>query len=130
MTIPKTAKTGTTPRVAARNSARDLLRRRRRRVLALEPWRQMDPTDEAAPDPAEALDRRETLDTARRALAGLPARQREVFDLVDLQGLAPHEAAAMLGLSQGTIRVHLFRARRAVRSAFLALEPALLEDRP
>jgi RNA polymerase sigma-70 factor (ECF subfamily) len=76
------------------------------------------------------LDWRETLATARRALAGLPLRQREVFDLVDLQGHAPHEAAAMLGLSHGTVRAHLFRARRAVRAAILALDPALLESRP
>jgi RNA polymerase sigma-70 factor, ECF subfamily len=113
----------------ARNSAGDLLRRRRRRVHALERMRRMDPTDESAPDAADELDRRETLATARSALAGLPTRQRELFDLVDLQGYAPHEAAAMLNLSDGTVRAHLFRARRAVRAAILALEPALSEGR-
>jgi RNA polymerase sigma-70 factor (ECF subfamily) len=114
----------------ARNSARDLLRRRRRRVHALDRMQRMAPTDESAPDAADELDRRDTLATARTALAGLPPRQREVFDLVDLQGLAPHEAAAMLNLADGTVRAHLFRARRAVRAAMLALEPTLAEERP
>jgi DNA-directed RNA polymerase specialized sigma24 family protein len=35
----------------------------------------------------------------------------------------------VLGLSDGTVRAHLFRARRAVRAAVLALDPALAEGR-
>lgn len=102
-----------------RNAARDVLRSRRRRVRALDRWRRMAATDDPAPDAGDELDRRETLAAARSALARLPQRQREVFDLVDLQGHAPHEAAAVLGLSDGTVRAHLFRARRAVRAAML-----------
>jgi RNA polymerase sigma-70 factor (ECF subfamily) len=111
-----------------RNAARDAFRRRRRREQALSRLETMSLADEPDADPAEALDRRAAVDTARGALAGLPPRQREVFDLVDLQGYAPHEAAALLGLSHGTVRAHLFRARRAVRAAVLALDPALAEE--
>jgi RNA polymerase sigma-70 factor (ECF subfamily) len=75
------------------------------------------------------LEARETTALARDALARLPERQREVFDLVDLQGFAAHEVAALLGLDDGTVRAHLFRARRAVRAAILALAPTLTEGR-
>jgi RNA polymerase sigma-70 factor (ECF subfamily) len=88
----------------------------------------MGPSDDAGPDPTVAFERRDAAGAARAALTGLPPRQREVFDLVDLQGHAPHEAAAVLGLSDGTVRTHLFRARRAVRAAVLALDPALAEE--
>ena len=46
--------------------------------------------------------------------------QREVFDLVELQGLKPSEAAQLLEMNPGTLRVHLFRARRTMREEMLA----------
>ena len=47
-------------------------------------------------------------------------RQREVFDLVDLQGLKPREAADLLEMNPNTLRVHLSRARRRMRKEMLA----------
>lgn len=112
-----------------RNAARDAYRRRRRRLRARTRLRGMAEAHDVAPDPATALEERDAAGAARAALAGLPDRQREVFDLVDLQGYAPHEAADLLGLSPGTVRTHLFRARAAVRRALLAAEPSFAEDR-
>jgi len=63
----------------------------------------------------------------RRFFAELPARQREVFSLVDLEGREAGEVAEMLGLSPVTVRVHLLRARRAVRARILDLHPELEE---
>lgn len=57
----------------------------------------------------------------------LPDRQREVFDLVDLQGYAPTEVAAMLDTQPVTVRGNLFKARRAIRESILARHPELLE---
>lgn len=59
----------------------------------------------------------------------LPLRQREVFDLTELQGISPAEVAEMLAMSPGTVRAHLFRARRTLRTKILATHPALVEDR-
>jgi DNA-directed RNA polymerase specialized sigma24 family protein len=53
-------------------------------------------------------------------LCTLPTSQRCAFDLVDLQGFAPVDAARMLGLRPGTLRVNLLRARRAMRGRMLA----------
>jgi RNA polymerase sigma-70 factor (ECF subfamily) len=49
----------------------------------------------------------------------LPRRQRQALDLVDLQGLTAVEAAALLGIDAGTVRAHLHRARRTLRSVIL-----------
>lgn len=48
-------------------------------------------------------------------LATLPERDRAVIDLVDLTGLRPKEAAAALGLTPGTVRMRLMRARSRLR---------------
>ena len=48
-------------------------------------------------------------------LTRLPARDRAVIDLVDLAGLRPKEAAAALGLTPGTVRMRLMRARARLR---------------
>ena len=53
----------------------------------------------------------------------LPPKQREVFDLVDLQGHEPAEVARLLGTNAGTVRGNLFKARSALRAR-------LLEDHP
>lgn len=75
-------------------------------------------------DPAEAvLHRMETGRLARRVrefLTELPLRQREAVDLVDLQGLAPAEAAELSGSNPATLRTHLFRGRRALRVRLLS----------
>ena len=112
------------------NAARDAMRRRGRRMRALERMRVLAPPATATPATDEAVDRADVTARARAALAALPERQRTVFDLVDLQGHAPQEAAALLRLSPATTRVHLMRARRALRSAVLARVPELLEESP
>jgi len=60
----------------------------------------------------------------------LPDRQREVFDLVDLQGYTPAEVAEMLDLNPGTVRANLFKARRSIRARILATHPHVTEDPP
>ena len=47
--------------------------------------------------------------------AFLPALEREAVEFVDLAGLEPKEAARALGVSAGTLRVRLHRARARLR---------------
>jgi RNA polymerase sigma-70 factor (ECF subfamily) len=49
------------------------------------------------------------------AVAKLPERQRTVFTLCQIAGQSAAEVSAALGLSEPTIRVHLFRAIRRLR---------------
>ena len=71
-------------------------------------------------DPLDQIEMKRTLRLIRTLMRELPMRQREVFDLVDLQGLKPREAAQLLEMNPNTLRVHLFRARRKMRKEMLA----------
>ncbi|HEX6399734.1 MAG TPA: sigma-70 family RNA polymerase sigma factor [Actinomycetota bacterium] len=51
------------------------------------------------------------------ALGALSPRQRACVVLVDYVDMDPAAAAAALGMSPGTVRVHLMRGRRALREA-------------
>jgi RNA polymerase sigma-70 factor (ECF subfamily) len=67
--------------------------------------------------PEERLLANETLAVVREAVDVLPARQREVFLLRDVEGWESDEVAAALELSAGNERVLLHRARAKVRAA-------------
>lgn len=71
-------------------------------------------------DPLDDIEMRRTMGLIRTLLKELPMRQREIFDLVDLQGLDPKEAAELLEMNPNTVRVHLLRARRRMRSEMLS----------
>lgn len=60
--------------------------------------------------PPEALD-------LERAIAGLPPKARAVFVLFEIEGYRHHEIAARMGISEGTSKAHLHRARRLLREA-------------
>ena len=53
-------------------------------------------------------------------LDDLSPRQRAAFELVDLQGYSSSEAAEMEEIDDATLRVHLSRARSAIRTAIHA----------
>jgi RNA polymerase sigma-70 factor (ECF subfamily) len=80
-------------------------------------------------DRIDAMENRRAAELVRAFLTELPPRQREVLDLVDLQGFAPSEVADMLEIEPPTARVHLLRARRAIRERILAEHPTLADDR-
>ena len=69
------------------------------------------------PFPEQRLAEAETRDAALEAIAALPARQREVITLRDLEGFSAEEACNALGVSETNQRVLLHRARSKVRSA-------------
>ena len=71
-------------------------------------------------DPLDDIEMKRTLRLIRTLVTELPMAQREVFDLVDLQGLRPAEAARLLEMNPNTLRVHLLRARRRMRKEMLA----------
>ena len=71
-------------------------------------------------DPLDHIEMRRTVRLIRTLVTELPMTQREIFDLVDLQGLRPAEAARLLEMNPNTLRVHLMRARRRMRKEMLA----------
>jgi RNA polymerase sigma-70 factor, ECF subfamily len=71
-------------------------------------------TGEAGPH--RTLERSRLRDDLLAALAGLKEVQRHVVLLHDLEGWKHREIGAMLDLPEGTVRAHLFHARRALRN--------------
>ena len=76
---------------------------------------------ELAPDEVgELIDRIDAERPGRALVTGvttLPAADRAVVELVDLAGLQPKEAAQVLGVAPGTLRMRLMRGRARLRKA-------------
>jgi RNA polymerase sigma-70 factor (ECF subfamily) len=69
----------------------------------------------------------EGVEIARRAIATLPAAQREVVSLRDIEGWSSDEVCETLGISPGNQRVLLHRGRSRVRTALeLAMDDAAI----
>ena len=110
-----------------RRAATQMRRKRRRRGrLALSPAAQ-PLRDVYTTDPGGRVDRERAASLIRELFAALPRRQREIFDLVDLQGLSPAEAAERTGMKSVSVRANLFKARKAIRESLLATHPAYRE---
>jgi RNA polymerase sigma-70 factor (ECF subfamily) len=71
------------------------------------------PSADASPE-ATAL-AREQLRAIWKATENLPGRQREVFVLRFVEDMDLTEIAQVLGMKEGTVKSHLFRALHAVR---------------
>jgi RNA polymerase sigma-70 factor, ECF subfamily len=70
----------------------------------------------AGVSPEEALLQRERRGRVAAALDRLPARQRTVLFLCLFDERSPREVSHITGLNQSTVRVHLFRAIRKLRT--------------
>ena len=99
-----------------RNTAMDELRRKQRQR-----GRFLRDGDEALalyPDPTaleEKVLMRETMAAVRRAIAELPEKEQQVLRLKVLENRTDAEIAAETGLSPGSIRQYLHRARGRLR---------------
>jgi RNA polymerase sigma-70 factor (ECF subfamily) len=70
----------------------------------------------SGPSPEDQLLARERRQRLAAALARLPERQRSVFMLSHYEGCTSREVSALTGLNESTVRVHLFRAIRRLRT--------------
>lgn len=99
-------------RVSVVNGARSALRRRR----TVRTWLGQVREDEHAPAADERSLRSADQDAARRALAALPRRQREVLTLRFLADLSDSEIAHATGMSAGNVRSAASRGLATLRT--------------
>ncbi len=110
-----------------RHAAGQRRRTARRRLRLAASARARPERDAYLTDPGIRVDRQWVAARIRAFFGGLPARQREIFDLVDLQGFEPAEVARMTGMNAATVRGNLFKARAAVRAHLIARHPGAAE---
>src|SRR5687767_4494219 len=104
------------------NGCLDLRKARTRRLRWALPMSSSQPNAPAPPEPAAQQpspeDRLMSSERARQITAAveqLPDRQRLVFTLCHISEHTTSEVSQALGLSEATVRVHLFRAVRKLR---------------
>jgi RNA polymerase sigma-70 factor (ECF subfamily) len=95
---------------ALRNTLVSQRRARDRRPATTELIEEAAPSGRASDDPAEEAELREV----HRAIAELPDEFRDALVAIDVAGLSYREAAASLGVPEGTLTSRLFRARDRV----------------
>jgi RNA polymerase sigma-70 factor (ECF subfamily) len=81
--------------------------------------------DEGAPEPAGSVPRVPSAITKldlERAIAGLPDGCRAAFVLHDVEGLEHREIARVLGVSEGTSKSQVHKARMKLRTALSAVK--------
>ncbi len=107
------ALTGWVRRIATREAIRQAQRARREPSVEHLDRTYADASSSSHPDPMLARD-------VERVLSELPADQRTILVLRDLEGLSEGEAASLLGIARGTIKSRLHRARDAFRKRWPA----------
>jgi RNA polymerase sigma-70 factor (ECF subfamily) len=102
------------------NACLDLRKSRSRRLRWAVPMSSTGDVPPAEPvtqeqTPEQRLVSRERANEITEAVESLPARQRTVFTMCHLAEQTTAEVSQALGLSEATVRVHLFRAIRKLR---------------
>ncbi|MBI1377953.1 MAG: RNA polymerase sigma factor SigM [Frankiales bacterium] len=103
------------------NACLDRMRRRRARPTVPLPAEDGDTGAHGIADPRDDLDRLELRMEIDRALRALPDDQRAAIVLVDVEGLPVSEAAALLGVPEGTVKSRCSRGRARLAVALAGL---------
>lgn len=107
-----------------RNCVHDLQRSHRSRNSLVSWLKRFVPPGEAEvaelgaeppPDPEDQVESQQQLSRVERAIARLPARQREAFLLRNVEDLDVSETAIAMGCTEGSVKTHYSRAVRALR---------------
>lgn len=96
-----------------RNRALSALRKQRVRAAAPLEWAAGAASDA---NPGRDAERSALRDRLRSALETLPEHQRQIVLLHDVEEWKHREIGELLGMPEGTVRHHLFLARRALRA--------------
>ena len=106
-------------RIAASCSLDFLRKRKRERAESIEPLREQgfDPPDEN-PGTEERVITADRQARIREAIAALPEEQRDALVLTQLEGKSYEETSDLLGISEGTVKSRVNRARKRLQEWF------------
>lgn len=103
----------------ARNLAIDRSELKDAQTVELSP--EMEQTDTTS-NPYERLASKERMALIHRLIGRLPEKQRTAMQLRDIEGKSYKEIALLLDMTEGQVKVNLFRARQKVKQQFLEIE--------
>jgi len=96
------------------------------------PWEEVGQTDGGVRDetagPVEVVERAEVTERVAQAVRSLPDLYKPVCVLRHVEGLSYQEIAEATGLPIGTVKVHLFRAKKHLRGQLADLVEAELDQ--
>lgn len=95
-------------------------KRKARERVAYERWKRMEPRIETSSE-EEYIDR-ETERAVQKALSLLPYKLRIVLVLKEYEGLTYRKIASIIGITEGNVKVRVFRAREKLQSIFKEME--------
>jgi RNA polymerase sigma-70 factor (ECF subfamily) len=112
-----------------RNQALEEMRRRGRMERKMDRLKARSDIGQrhSAQEPTD-VDRKRIRGIISAFVEGLPARQREVFQLSEFQGLGSSEIGDILGIAPGSVRAALLKARRSLRKKMLEQHPEFVEE--
>lgn len=73
-------------------------------------------------NPEEQTVQKDRVELVRRLIDRLPEKQRSVMQLRDIEGKSYRDIATVMGISEEQVKVNIFRARQAVKKAFIKNE--------
>lgn len=76
---------------------------------------------EEGEDPYDIVERNQVNEMVMKALQGMPAPQREILVLHEIEDRSQEEIAQILGCSRTCVKLRLFRARRALKERVTSL---------
>ncbi|MCG8310502.1 MAG: RNA polymerase sigma factor [Cytophagales bacterium] len=69
----------------------------------------------------------DTMDIVERLISQLPEKQRETFQLREVEGLSYREISKITGYNLNDVKVSIFRSRKSIRTLLLKLQKHGLE---
>jgi RNA polymerase sigma-70 factor (ECF subfamily) len=80
----------------------------------------LDDLSGSTPGPDEAAEERDVSLRLRIEIERLPPAYRTILTLYHLDEMSYNEIGAIMGIPEGTVKSHLFRARKHLRARLLA----------
>ncbi|MFE5839326.1 RNA polymerase sigma factor [Arthrobacter sp. NPDC056493] len=109
--------------VTANNTIRNHTRQRRRYKAFLDQLPLPAMGGDVAEDFAEFSERDEQATVLRAAFSRLKPQDRDVLTLCVVEGLSVRQAAAALGIAEGTVKSRLHRAKTRLGALYMRLNP-------